>query len=267
MPDSGTLPFLRVSPTGLMFVLKLRGKNMEYALVTGASGDIGQAIAHSLAKKGINLYLQFNNNEDAINEFILSISDLPISVVKIKVDFTKEDSVKKLCESINEIDYIILNHGSSNTKMINDVSDLEIQNMVYSQLNANYQIARELSPKLVSKRSGSIVLITSIWGEVGASCEVLYSMIKGGQNTFVKALARELSLSNVRVNAVAPGIIDTKMISEYEEDEIMEIVKEIPLGRIGNPSDVANAVKFLVSDESGYVTGQVFNVNGGWYLK
>lgn len=240
---------------------------MKYALITGASGDIGQALALKLALQGVSLYLQYNNNESSVDKFIETVSDLPISIVKIQADFTKEDSVKRLCESIGEIDYIILNHGTSNTKMINDVSNLEVNEMIYGQLNANYQIVRDLSPRLVSKRSGSIVLITSIWGEIGASCEVLYSMIKGGQNAFVKALADELSLSNVRVNAVAPGIIDTKMVSEYDENEINEIVNEIPLGRVGCPNDVANAVSFLISDQSNYITGQVVNVNGGWYLK
>lgn len=240
---------------------------MKYALITGASGDIGQALALNLARQGVSLYLQYNNNESSVDTFIEAVSDLPISVVKIQTDFTKDDSVKRLCESIGEIDYIILNHGTSNTKMINDVSNSEINEMIYGQLNANYQIVRDLSPRLVSKRSGAIILITSIWGEVGASCEVLYSMIKGGQNAFVKALADELSLSNVRVNAVAPGIIETKMVSEYDESEISEIVKDIPLGRVGSPIDVANTVGFLVSDESGYITGQVINVNGGWYLK
>lgn len=240
---------------------------MKYALVTGASGDIGQAIALKLAHQGVSLYLQYNKNETLVDRFIESVRELPISIVKIQADFTKEDAVKRLCECIGEIDYIILNHGTSNTKMINDVSNVEVNEMIYGQLNANYQIVRDLSPKLVSKRSGSIILITSIWGEIGASCEVLYSMIKGGQNAFVKALADELSLSNVRVNAVAPGIIHTKMVSEYDENEISEIVKDIPLGRVGCPIDVANTVSFLVSEESNYITGQVINVNGGWYLK
>jgi 3-oxoacyl-[acyl-carrier protein] reductase len=117
---------------------------------------------------------------------------------------------------------------------------------------------------MVKKREGNIIVISSIWGIVGASCEVLYSMVKGGQNSFVKALAKELAPSNIRVNAIAPGAIKTRMLSNFTEEELKALEDEIPLGRLGNPNEVAQTVSFLASKNSSYITGQVISVNGGW---
>ena len=118
---------------------------------------------------------------------------------------------------------------------------------------------------MIANKRGNIVVISSIWGLTGASCEVVYSMVKGGQNAFVKALAKELAPSGIRVNAVAPGAIDTDMLRRFSEEELQSIANDIPIGRIGKPDEVAKTVSFLVSDAASYITGQIISVNGGWY--
>jgi 3-oxoacyl-[acyl-carrier protein] reductase len=141
----------------------------------------------------------------------------------------------------------------------------EIQQMVQLQITSPYMISKELIPSMVSRKKGNIVVISSIWGEIGASCEVLYSMVKGGQNTFVKALAKELAPSGIRVNAIAPGAVATDMLQSFSEEDLADLEEEIPLGRIGKPEEIADAVLFLSSNHASYITGQVLSVNGGWH--
>jgi 3-oxoacyl-[acyl-carrier protein] reductase len=146
-----------------------------------------------------------------------------------------------------------------------DIKDAEIRQMVQLQITSPYMLSKELIPEMVRKKSGSIIVISSIWGEIGASCEVLYSMVKGGQNTFVKALAKELAPSGIRVNAIAPGAVATDMLQAFSEEDLADLKDEIPLGRIGKPEEIGEAVLFLSSNRASYITGQVLSVNGGWH--
>jgi 3-oxoacyl-[acyl-carrier protein] reductase len=239
----------------------------KYALVTGASGDIGGAIAYKLAEEGYNLYLHFNQNEIAINLLINKLSAFNISIIKIQSDFTKIQSYINVIESIQQIDVIVLADGKSHFGLITDITNEESTSLIQQQLTTPFLLVKSLIPKLVLQKSGAIILITSIWGEVGASCEVLYSVLKGGQNSFVKSLSKELALSNIRVNAVSPGAINTKMLNRFTKEELNEISEDIPMGRLGEPSEIADVVAFLVSPKSSYITGQIVGVNGGWYTK
>jgi 3-oxoacyl-[acyl-carrier protein] reductase len=126
-------------------------------------------------------------------------------------------------------------------------------------------ITKELLPKLIKKRSGNVILISSVWGQTGAACEVVYSAAKGAQISFVKALSKEVALNGVRVNAIAPGAVETPMMSQFSEEDKQLLQYEIPMGRLGVPEEVANGVKFLLSADSSYITGQVLSINGGWY--
>jgi 3-oxoacyl-[acyl-carrier protein] reductase len=162
------------------------------------------------------------------------------------------------------IDLLVLNSGISYYGLVTDMSDEEIEQMIALHITSPFRLTQKLIPAMVKKREGNIIVITSIWGIVGASCEVLYSMVKGGQNSFVKALAKELAPSNIRVNAIAPGAIKTRMLSNFTEEELKALEDEIPLGRLGNPNEVAQTVSFLASKNSSYITGQVISVNGGW---
>ena len=162
------------------------------------------------------------------------------------------------------IDLLVLNSGMSFYGLVTDMSDDDIDQMVNLHITSPFRLTQKLIPTMIRKRAGNIIVISSIWGIAGASCEVLYSMVKGGQNSFVKALAKELAPSQIRVNAIAPGAIETRMISNFSTEELTELEEEIPLGRLGQPDEIANTVSFLASKQASYITGQVISVNGGW---
>ncbi|USK35757.1 SDR family oxidoreductase [Bacillus sp. F19] len=233
------------------------------ALITGASGGIGKAIAKKLAGEGYKLYLHYHKNEESI---LTLIKELQADCTMVKTDLSMADGPGQLVKQLAEpIDLLVLNSGKSFFGLMTDMKYEEIQQMVQLQITSPYMISKELIPSMVSRKSGNIVVISSIWGEIGASCEVLYSMVKGGQNTFVKALAKELAPSGIRVNAIAPGAVATDMLRSFSEDDLAGLEDEIPLGRIGKPEEIADAVLFLSSNHASYITGQVISVNGGWH--
>ncbi|RFU61594.1 elongation factor P 5-aminopentanone reductase [Peribacillus glennii] len=236
----------------------------RFALITGASGGIGRAIALKLAEENFSLYLHYNKNETAIDLLMSELSAYDIEVIPIQADLSQKAGYKKLASNIFSLHAIVLNSGTSHYGLITDVSDELVDQMVQLHVKSPFQLTKELLPK-ITLENGAIVAVTSIWGETGGSCEVLYSMVKGGQNAFIKALAKELSLTGVRVNGVAPGAISTAMLESFDEEELHMIKADIPMGRLGDPLEVADAVVFLLSDKASYITGQIIRVNGGWY--
>jgi 3-oxoacyl-[acyl-carrier protein] reductase len=233
------------------------------ALITGASGGIGKAIAKKLAGEGYKLYLHYHKNEESI---LTLIKELQADCTMVKADLSIADGPGQLVKQLADpIDLLVLNSGRSFFGLMTEMKNEEIQQMVQLQITSPYMISKELIPSMVSRKSGNIVVISSIWGEIGASCEVLYSMVKGGQNTFVKALAKELAPSGIRVNAIAPGAVATDMLQSFSEEDLADLEEEIPLGRIGKPEEIADAVLFLSSNHASYITGQVLSVNGGWH--
>ncbi|MFY0758976.1 SDR family oxidoreductase [Metabacillus dongyingensis] len=233
------------------------------ALITGASGGIGKAIAKKLAGEGYKLYLHYHKNEESI---LTLIKELQADCTMVKADLSMADGPGQLVNQLADpIDLLVLNSGRSFFGLMTDMKNEEIQQMVQLQITSPYMISKELIPSMVSRKGGNIVVISSIWGEIGASCEVLYSMVKGGQNTFVKALAKELAPSGIRVNAIAPGAVATDMLQSFSEEDLADLEDEIPLGRIGKPEEIADAVLFLSSNHASYITGQVLSVNGGWH--
>lgn len=239
---------------------------MKYALITGASGGIGSEIALALAKEGFRLYLHYNENEKAINELRLKLLDKTDSITIIKADLSKKSGVKQLADSIaTPIDSLILNSGKSYVGLITDMADSEVEEMVQLHITSPFMLTKALLPSMIQRKKGNIVAISSIWGQTGASCEVLYSMVKGGTNTFVKALAKEVAPSGIRVNGVAPGAISTQMLSNLTEEEKGQLCDEIPMGRLGDPKEVAELVVFLSSEKATYINGQIIGINGAWY--
>ena len=238
--------------------------NEKYALITGASGGIGRAIALRMAAEGWNLYLHYHRNERGINSLVEELKPFQVKTKVIQADLSKDDGHQNILKEINLIDTIILNSGDSHFGLITDISDERAKQMVSLHITAPFLLTKGLVPKLIHKKAGNIIAITSIWGEVGASCEVLYSMVKGGQNSFVKALAKELAPSGIRVNAVSPGAITTPMLERFNSDELNDLKEEIPMGRLGLPDEIASVVSFILSKDSSYITGQVISVNGGW---
>ncbi|PLT34147.1 elongation factor P 5-aminopentanone reductase [Bacillus sp. V5-8f] len=237
----------------------------RFVLITGASGGIGRAIALKLAQENYSLYLHFNKNKKAIEQLILELSAYDIEIIPIQADLSQKSGYKKLAENIYSLHAIVLNSGNSHYGLITDVNEELIDEMVQLHIKSPFLLTKELLPKIINQEKGAIVAITSIWGETGASCEVLYSTVKGGQNAFVKALSKELSLTGVRVNGVAPGAISTAMLESFSEEDLDLIKGDIPMGRVGIPEEVADAVEFLLSDKASYITGQILRVNGGWY--
>ena len=236
----------------------------KFALITGASGGIGCEISRRLASEGWNLYLHYHQNEAGIKELANELEAFPIEIKLIQADLSAQDGHLAILERVSELDAIILNSGDSFFGLLTDMSDEEARRMITLHVTAPFLLAKGLVGKLINKRAGNIIAVTSIWGEIGASCEVLYSMVKGGQNTFVKALAKELAPSGIRVNAVSPGAISTPMLRSFNEDELHDLAEEIPMGRLGRPDEIAGVISFLLSEDAAYMTGQILSVNGGW---
>ena len=235
----------------------------KWALITGASGGIGQAIARKMAKEGYHLYLHYHTNDHAIKHII---DEVDVEVYPICADLSTSDGVSALLRQLHHsIDVLIHNSGMSFFGLMTDMNDDEINKMIHLHITSPFKLTKEILPNMIKKRKGHVIMITSIWGLTGASCEVLYSMVKGAQNTFVKALAKEVAPSGVYVNGVAPGAIETKMMSGFTVDELSAIKEDIPMNRLGQPNEVADAVNFLVSDDASYINGQILSVNGGWY--
>lgn len=236
-------------------------------LITGASGSIGSAIALAFAKAHCNLFLCCNLKINFLDEFADKLSNAyDIEVFTVSVDFSDTEKAKRTIEDFvgnTKIDILINNAGISYVGLFQDMSPSQWQNIVNINLNSVYVTCSSLVPSMVQNQSGKIINISSVWGNTGASCEVAYSATKGAINAFTKALAKELAISGISVNAVAPGYIDTPMNSHLTDDEIMDLCDEIPIGRAGKPEEIAETVLKL-SEMPAYVTGQILTADGGW---
>ncbi|CAM4018123.1 3-ketoacyl-ACP reductase [Bacillus manliponensis] len=234
----------------------------KYALVTGGSGGIGSATVKRLVNDGYTVYVHYYKNKNGT----LLLQEQLGNIIPIQADLSSEEGAKALWEKIHHpIDVIVYAAGKSIFGLVTDVTDEQLNGMMNLQVKSLYQVVSFALPEMIRKREGNIIVISSIWGQIGASCEVLYSMVKGAQNSYVKALAKEVALSGVRVNAIAPGAIETEMLHVFSEEDKQNIAEEIPVGRLGTSEEVANTVSFLVSQASSYITGQVIGVNGGWH--
>lgn len=238
----------------------------KFILITGASGGIGQAIALKLAKEGYNLYLHYNENNRSIENLLQELTIYNGEYIPIQADLSKPDMYEEWTRNIFSLDGIIHNAGHSLNGLITDLNYEELKSLIDVHVTAPLMLTKILLPKLMQKRSGSIIVISSIWGQTGGALEVAYSTVKGAQISFVKALSKELALNGIRVNTIAPGAIQTNMISHLSNDELHMMNESIPMGRLGSPMDVANGVSFLLSDASSYITGQTLAINGGWYV-
>ena len=235
-------------------------------IVTGGSNGIGQSIVEELAKNNYNVILNYNKSEEKAKKIQEELKKIGYEIEIYKADISKREEVKKLVEytieKYKKIDVLINNAGISQTKLFTDITDEEWNEMINTNLNSVFYTTQEVVKNMIHNKNGCIINISSIWGIVGASCEVHYSVSKAGIDAMTKSLAKELGPSNIRVNSIAPGIIKTNMINNLSEEEIEEIRKEIPLQKIGKPENIAQCIKWLIEDE--YTTGQVISINGGW---
>lgn len=234
-----------------------------YALIVGASGGIGLATAKKLREEGYEVYLHYNTKKDLL---IKEFENDPHTYL-IQADLSVIDGVHTLIQQIHHpIDCLIYAAGVSKYGLVYDFQHDELESMMMLHQKSLYLLVNQLLPNMVSKRNGNIVVISSVWGQVGASCEVLYSMTKGAQIAYVKALAKEVAPSGIRVNGIAPGAVRTEMLQTFTEEELSELAEEIPLGRIGEAEEIAESILFMISSKSSYMTGSIINVNGGWYM-
>lgn len=242
---------------------KLLGK---VAIVTGASRGIGRDIAIELAKNGANVVINYSKDEDGADKTLNLIKEFGGYAIKVKENVKSFEGAKniidKTIESFGSIDIIVNNAGISKIGLFMYSTKEDIDNILDVNLKGAMYITKHGLPHMLNK-GGNIINISSMWGEVGASCEVLYSSSKGGLNLFTKALAKEMAPSNIRVNAIAPGVIDTEMNSFLDDDERRELEEEIPMGRFGKTSEIAKCVVFLCTDDSPYLTGQIIRIDGG----
>ena len=240
----------------------------EVVIITGASRGIGKEIARNLALKGLKVIANYNKSEESIKELKRELEKQEIYIDIVKADVSKREEAKKLVEyTINKygkIDILINNAGISEYKLFTDETDEDWNKVINTNLYSAFIMCQEVTPNMINNKNGCIINISSIWGIVGASLEVLYSISKAGMNGLTKALAKELGPSNIRVNSIAPGIIKTQMISNLNKEEMEEIKKDIPLERVGEASDIAKCVEWLVEDK--YTTGQIISINGGWVI-
>ncbi|GIN61595.1 putative oxidoreductase YmfI [Robertmurraya siralis] len=238
----------------------------KFVLITGASGGIGRAIALTLAKEGYNLYLHFYKNEQSIHQLMEELSRYEGEYIPIQADLSSRNGYKLVVSQIFSLDAIIHNSGMSHYGLLVDLQEEEAEKLITAHVTSPLLLTKELLPKMLRNKSGNIIVISSIWGQTGAACEVAYSTVKGAQLSFVKALSKEVALGGIRVNGIAPGAIQTPMITAFSEDELADLVEEIPMGELGKPIHVADTVSFLLSERAAYITGQIIAVNGGWYV-
>lgn len=230
---------------------------MSVVLITGGSGAIGAALVREFAKTD-DVIFTYNTRKEQVCENALS---LPMDVTDIN---SVNGTVKRVLREFSRIDILVNNAGISLIKPFLDTSAEEWQRMLDVDLTGVFNVTKAVAPSMVSRKSGAVVNISSVWGAHGASCEVAYSAAKAGVIGFTKALAKELGPSGVTVNAIAPGVIDSPMNSAHlSEQELAELAEETPLGRLGKPEEVAKAVRSLA--ENRFITGQVLGVDGGFY--
>ena len=240
----------------------------KIALVTGASGGIGSACARELAQRGYTVLVHANQNLAAAQALADELCAQGMDAHALCCDLSDSAAVSTMCNEIlalyHHVDAMVLCAGVSHTGLLTDMTDAQWHRVMDVNVSGSFYLIRALAPGMVSHRSGSIVTISSMWGRSGASCEAAYSASKAAIIGLTQALAKELGPSGVRVNCIAPGVIDTKMMDEHSEETKAILAGETPLGRLGTGRDVAKAAAFLLSDDACFITGQTLGVDGGY---
>ena len=236
---------------------------MKTVLITGASRGIGESIARAFSSSGYNVIINYNKSEQKAKALAKELN-----CTCIQADVGNFEQTKKMFDQINRefgnIDVLVNNAGIAPIQnVLQEISEEQFDNAVSVNLKGMFNCSKLAIDGMLEKGGGSIINISSIWGVIGGSCEVVYSMTKSGVIGFTKALAKELGPSNIRVNAVAPGFIKTDMTAHISEDAVNNFLLDVPMERVGNANEVASAVLFLASENASYITGQIIGINGG----
>lgn len=245
---------------------------MKTAVITGASGGIGSAAALAFAQDGYNVALQYNKNRYRAFALAEKIEKaFNVRALPVQADVSSSQAVGRMFDEIEKsfgrADVLVNNAGIAQQRLFTDITDEEWQKMLGTNLDGVFYCTREVLKRFMIKaHSGVILNISSMWGQVGASCEVHYSAAKAGVIGLTKALAKEVGLSGIRVNCIAPGVVMTDMMKSFDEQTINELREETPLNTLGTPEDIAQAAVFLCSDKAKFITGQVLGINGGFVI-
>lgn len=237
----------------------------RFAVIMGASGEIGQSIAEQLAEDGWSLYLHYHSTPVSSLAERLEKKFAFQEFIPVPADFAENNGGKVLASTIFDASCIVVASGHALMKMLVDTDEQEMDELWRVHVKNPVTAIKLISPFFHRHPKNYVIFVSSVWGQTGAAMETVYSSVKGAQLAFVKAYAKEMAKTGTRVNAVAPGFIQTKMNKDFQEQDLAAIEEDIPLG-FGSPQDIADAVAFLASGKADYITGQTLNVNGGWHM-
>jgi 3-oxoacyl-[acyl-carrier protein] reductase len=247
-----------------------RLKPNRTALITGASRGIGAAIARRLAEDGADVVLQYRSSAELADELAASLRDLGVRSIAVACDLRSKASLGQLKAQLDSAGWtpnvVVHCAGFAHYGLLEDLEEDVWDDLLQVHLTSAFRLTKLFGPSMSWGRWGRFIYLSSVWGIVGAAGEAAYAASKGGLNAFSKSMAKELASFGVTVNAVAPGVVDTDMMAPLSDMEREELRGQIPLGRFADADEIAQLVRFLVSDDAGYLTGQVLGMTGGWQI-
>jgi 3-oxoacyl-[acyl-carrier protein] reductase len=252
------------------FKTKSGRENMKTAIITGASKGIGAVIAKRLNELNYNLVLNYRSSTSSMEELINDLTNKETKNIIVKCDISDYEDAKKLVDeaysNFGSVDVLINNAGITKDNILPLMTEEEFDQVIDTNLKGTFNCCKHIARRMIKQKQGRIINISSVVGLAGNAGQVNYSASKAGVIGMTKSMARELGKKNILVNAVAPGFIKTEMTDKIPENLKAEMMRNIPLQRLGQPSDIADCVEFLISDKASYITGQVISVNGGYYM-
>jgi len=245
---------------------------MKNVLITGGAGGIGTALCKAFAREDCGVAVHYHSKKEKAEQLAADLrNQYGVRAIAVQADVSDRASVSRLFDAVDDalgsLELLVNNAGIAQQKLFTDITDNDWNSMISTNLSGVFYCCQEaLKRYMIPSHSGVILNISSMWGQVGASCEVHYSAAKAGVIGLTKALAKEVGLSNIRVNCIAPGVVMTDMMKDFDEETIQALKEETPLNILGTPEDIADAAVYLCSDKAKFITGQILGVNGGFII-